>query len=159
MMTINENAPVQVERSVVIRAPIENIWAIHAAMRRWPEWHPEIKWVNMEGPVVPGTLFRWKSGMFTIESRLEEVRRNEVLSWTGRLMGIAAVHTWHFEKRADGTLVTTAESMEGILARLFSKTLTQTTEDTLMQWLKALKEASEKQVIQPESQQSRSESR
>ena len=57
-------------------------------------------------------------GPGTITSTLRSVERPTELAWTGKTMGISAVHVWRFETRSGKTLVRTEESWEGALVRL-----------------------------------------
>ena len=38
---------------------------------QWPSWNPDVKSVTMEGPVQPGTVFRWKAGPSSLTSTLQ----------------------------------------------------------------------------------------
>jgi hypothetical protein len=89
-----------------------------ADFERWPNWNPDVKSVSVGGPVAEGTEFKWKSGGATITSTLRRVDRPELLGWTGKALGIQAVHVWHFEPRDGKTWVRTEESWEGWLVRL-----------------------------------------
>ena len=77
-----------------------------------------IKSVTLQGPVQPGTGFRWKSGPSTLTSTLQVVDPPQEIGWTGRTMGIKAVHVFRFQGRDGGTLAHSEESWEGVLASL-----------------------------------------
>jgi hypothetical protein len=53
---------------------------------------------RMEGDLAPGTSFEWKVGPGTIRSTLREVDRPRVLGWTGKTMGIPAIHVYRLEE-------------------------------------------------------------
>jgi len=77
-----------------------------------------------------------------INSTILSLEPEKSLCWSGSALGIRAIHTWELESKENGkTLVTTAESMEGILARLFVSTTKL--EEILSEWLSDLKAASE----------------
>lgn len=118
-MEINEQAPVTARGEVAVDAAPEVIWEIMAAVEAWPAWNPDVASATLEGPLAPGTLFRWKAGPGTITSTLREVEPPRRLGWTGRTMGIRAVHVWQIEPRAGGAVVRTEESWEGLVVRLF----------------------------------------
>lgn len=99
--------------------------------------------MNLRGPVQPGTTFSWKSGPGTITSTFQVVEEPTELTWTGKTMGIPAVHVYRLrqsEQRRGHTVVSTEESRGGLLARLlrtrFTKTL-KTAIDTGLARLKA----------------------
>src|SRR5690606_3512224 len=61
-MDNNRNAPAQADAEVVIDAPIELVWNLQADVQAWPSWNPDVQEVTLEGPLAPGTTFRWKTG-------------------------------------------------------------------------------------------------
>ncbi len=76
-------------------------------------------------------------------SRLEHVNAPTELAWSGRTFGIRAVHTWRFEESEGGTRVRTAESFEGLLARLLPGLMNRMLAKALDQGLGALKAEAE----------------
>ena len=86
--------------------------------RQWPSWNPDVKSVSVDGPVQPGTVFRWKAGPSTLTSTLQVVNPPSEIAWTGMTMGIKAVHVFRFQASDGGTLARSEESWEGLLARL-----------------------------------------
>lgn len=58
------------------------------------------------------------------------VKRGRLLAWTGRMMGIKAVHVWHLEPRGAGTLVVNEESWEGLVALLLHRSLQKALDKT-----------------------------
>lgn len=122
-MDINRNAPLLFKGEVEIAADPETVWKVLAAIEHWPDWNPDIKSVSLDGSVAKGTKFRWKAGSWRIVSVIQNVKRARLLAWTGRVMGIKAIHAWHLEPRGAGTLVVNEESWEGLVARLFRRSL------------------------------------
>ena len=78
---------------------------------------------GLAGPLSVGSLFTWKSGPGTIRSRLQVLDPPHAMAWTGRTLGISAVHVWRFESDGKETVVRTEESWNGLLARLFPNRL------------------------------------
>jgi hypothetical protein len=74
--------------------------------------------VSVEGPVQPGTVFRWKAGPSTLTSTLQVVNPPSEIAWTGTTMGIRAMHVFRFQASDAGTLARSEESWEGLLASL-----------------------------------------
>jgi hypothetical protein len=46
----------------------------------------------MQGAVARGSTFRWKAGPGTITSRIERVEPPRLIAWTGKTLGIHAIH-------------------------------------------------------------------
>ena len=138
-MDINRKAPAIASAEALVRAPLDVVWAVQTEFTEWSRWNPDVEYVDMEGQLVPGTEFRWKAGGAAITSELQEVEPKRRIVWTGRILGIRAVHVWTFEERADGILVRTEESFEGLLARLFAKSLRRMLASSLAKGLEALK--------------------
>jgi carbon monoxide dehydrogenase subunit G len=128
----------------LVRAPAELVWQILADIAQWPRWNPAVQRVAVQGPLRPGAVFRWKSGGMNIVSRVHEVSHGTRLAWSGRTLGIRALHVWTFEQTGEGTLVKTEESFGGLVARLFAKWLQPLLERALRQGLDALKTEAER---------------
>jgi hypothetical protein len=145
-MDINRNAPVQSKGDVEIAADPETVWKVLATIDRWPDWNPDIKSVSLDGSVAKGTRFRWKAGAWKIVSVIQNVKRARLLAWTGRMMGIKAVHVWHLEPRGAGTLVLNEESWDGLVARLLRRSLQKTLDKANASGLARLKAEAERRA-------------
>jgi hypothetical protein len=145
-MDINRKAPVQFKGDVEIAADPETVWKVLATIDRWPDWNPDIKSVSLDGSVAKGTEFRWKAKSWKIVSVIQNVKRARLLAWTGRMMGIKAVHTWHLEPRGAGTLVVNEESWDGLVARLFRRSLQKALDKTNASGLARLKAEAERRA-------------
>ncbi len=88
----------------------------------------------------------WKSGPGTIKSTVADVEPGGRLSWTGKLMGIKAIHVWVLDTEGDTTTVTTQESWEGLVVRLTRKSSQRALNDALATGLRYLKAAAEQAV-------------
>ena len=93
-MQADTNAPVFATGEVEVAADPDTVWAVMADIGRWPSWNPDIKAATVQGPVQPGSSFSWKAGPGTIRSTFQVVQRPTELSWTGRTMGIGAIHVY-----------------------------------------------------------------
>jgi uncharacterized protein YndB with AHSA1/START domain len=136
---INERAPVVGASDIEIAAAPEAVWEVLTAFERWPSWNPQVKSLTMQGGVAPGSVFRWKAGPGTITSTIQRVERPRLIAWTGKTLGIKAIHFWHFEPRNGKTSVRTEESYEGFVARLFRRSLQRTLDRALAEGLRFLK--------------------
>jgi hypothetical protein len=140
----DRNAPVFSEGSTEVAADPVRVWVFLADFERWPTWNPDVDTVRLEGPVAQGTVFRWKAGSAPLVPTLQDVDRPSRLGWTGRTMGMGAIHVWHFEPRGDGAIVSMEESFSGLPARLLRKKLQRDLDATTAKALAALKTAVER---------------
>jgi uncharacterized protein YndB with AHSA1/START domain len=143
MPLINRDAPLWAREEVDIDAPIAVVWDVLTNVKDWARWNPAVQSAEMTGPVAPGTEFRWKAGPGTIESRMEVVEPPERLGWTGRTLGLSAIHVWTLKLRDGATHVTTLEFMEGRAARLLRGTIKKNLDTSLEKWVRGLKTESE----------------
>jgi uncharacterized protein YndB with AHSA1/START domain len=125
-MEIDERAHIIARGSVEIAAPPLYVWTIISDIDHWPGWNPDIESAVLEGPLEPGTRFRWQAGPGTITSVLRSVEPGRELGWTGVTMGVHAVHVWRLEPTQWGTLVTTEESWSGWPTRVMHARLEAT---------------------------------
>ena len=140
---IDPKAPVKASAELEVAAPPDVVWALLSDFARWPEWNPAVSDVQVDGPLTPGTVFRWKTGAATITSTLQHVAAPTYLVWTGRTKGISAVHVYRLTPSGAGTLVATEESWSGLLPRLFSGGLRRNLTVALGNGLQVLKRAAE----------------
>ena len=139
-------APVRSKREIDIAAPAEVVWEVLTNFDGWPQWNPEVKSMSWDGPLAPGSAFRWKAGPGTIVSTLEEVDRPRYVRWRGRTMSITAIHEWRFEDRDGGTHVETNETFSGALARLLRRSLQKQLDGALEEGLEHLKREAERRA-------------
>jgi uncharacterized protein YndB with AHSA1/START domain len=141
---IADDAPVVSSVELEIGAPVEAVWDVLTAIDGWPGWNRDVKWVSIEGPAVEGTSFRWKAGPSTIRSTIVSVERPRLIAWTGKTLGIKAVHVWRLEPRNGGTLLRTEESYEGLVSRILRRSLQKTLDKALADGAAYLKAEAEK---------------
>jgi uncharacterized protein YndB with AHSA1/START domain len=137
---VSRNAPVVAASDIEVAAPPETVWDVLTDFGRWPRWNPDVRSMSFGGEVAEGATFRWKAGPGTITSTIRRVDRPRVIGWTGRTLGIDAVHVYRLEPRGSGTHVTTEESYDGLLARAFRgpvRTMLRKALDSGLQRLKA----------------------
>ncbi len=139
----NDRAPAYAMRESYIDAPVQLVWSILADIQGWPQWNREVKEVSLHGEVSPGTGFHWTSGGMKIRSCIEEVESQRRIVWSGRTMGIRAIHSWMFTEEGSGTRVRTEESFEGLIVRFMAGKMRKTLEKALEQGLGALKDEAE----------------
>jgi len=145
----DRNAPVYGTGEIEIAADPETVWGVLADIGGWSSWNPDITQVNLRGPVQPGTTFSWRSGPGTITSTFQVVDEPTELTWTGKTMGIPAVHVYRLrpsEQRPGHTVVSTEESWGGLLARLLRKRFAKTLETAIDTGLARLKAEAERRA-------------
>jgi hypothetical protein len=145
--SINHAAPVVGASEIEIAAAPDAVWEVLTAFERWPSWNRDVRSMTFEGRVAPGATFRWKAGPGTITSTIQRVERPQLIAWTGKTIGIDAIHVWHLEPRNGGTFVRTEESYEGLLASLLRRPLRRTLNRALASGLGYLKTEVEQQKI------------
>ena len=138
-MDIDRDAPATAEGDLQIAAPPQIVWGILADLSAWPTWNADVKSITVDGPIEPGTTFRWRSGSASLVSTLRAVDEPRELGWTGVTMGIHAVHVFRFEPREGGTLARSAESFRGFIPsvlRGYSRKVLQRGIDGILRSLK-----------------------
>ncbi len=141
---IDRQAPVVGECAIEIAGAPELAWDVLAAVDRWPNWNPAVRSVTVEGAIEEGSTFRWKAGPGTITSTIEDLQRPRRIAWTGTSLGIRATHVHTFEPRDGTTVVTSQESYDGFVARVFKRRLQATLENALRDGLLHLKAEAER---------------
>jgi len=139
-------APVSSARSIEIQALPEVVWDVLTGFADWPTWNPDVKSMSFDGPLEPGSTFRWKAGPGTIVSTLEEVDPPKRVRWRGKTLSIHAEHEYRLELRSGSTHVETEETFSGLLARLMRGNLQKTLDESLEQGLEHLKAESERRA-------------
>jgi len=97
----------------------------------------------VNGPAKVGTSFKWVGGKSKIVSRLEEVDPPKRIAWSGKTLGIRAIHVWELAEKGEGTQVRTEESFEGLVVRLFRGFARKTLAKALEQGVSSLQAAAE----------------
>jgi hypothetical protein len=144
MKPINQQAPVMCRKSIAIQASPEKVWNLITRINEWELWQTDIENVTLHGELKPGTTFTWKTGGAKIKSTIHTVNPFSHFGWTGKTVGLYAIHNWIIVQQHEMIIVSVEESMEGILARIFKKTFNKNLEQGMERWLTLLKQASEK---------------
>jgi hypothetical protein len=140
---INEKAPVVGRSEIEIAAPPETVWDVLTEIERWPSWNPDVKSVSMDGLVAEASVFRWKAGPGQITSTIRRVEPPRLIAWTGKTLGIRAIHFYRLEPRNGKTIARTEESYEGLVARILRRSLQKTLDRALADGLRYLKNEAE----------------
>jgi uncharacterized protein YndB with AHSA1/START domain len=145
MKNINHNAPVKCSKTVTVNAGKEKVWAVLTDISNWPTWQTDISKSVLHGDLKPGRTFNWKSGGANILSTIHTAEPFSHFGWTGKSLGMFAVHNWTMREEDGRTTVSVEESMEGFIARLLRKSLNGSLENGMQNWLSLLKQECEKQ--------------
>jgi uncharacterized protein YndB with AHSA1/START domain len=142
----DREAPVYSRDEVLVGAPPETVWSVISDIAGWPRWNPDVRDARIDGEFATGTSFEWKAGPGTIRSTLKEVDRPRLVGWTGKTMGIPAIHIYRLEEAGDQTRVVLEESWDGVLSRLFRKYFQTTLDKAVTGGLRALKSEAERRA-------------
>jgi uncharacterized protein YndB with AHSA1/START domain len=145
-MDINRDAPATAEGELHIDADPPTVFAVISDIGQWPAWNPDVTSVTLQGPLQPGTLFRWKSGPSSLSSILQVVDPPREIAWTGTTMGIKAVHVFRLQPTDGGTLARSEESWEGLLASLLKGYSRKTLDKGIRRVLSHLKVEAERRA-------------
>lgn len=146
-MDINRDAPAIASAELFIRAPLNVVWLVLTNIHDWSQWNPDVRHVDMRGPLAPGTEFRWKNGGTSIVSLIQDLEPERRIAWTGRTLGIRAAHIWTLTEQAGGVLVRTEESFDGLIVRLFARPMRRMLASSLQNGLNALRTECERHWI------------
>lgn len=144
MKSINNNAPVKASKTITINASSEKVWAVITNINNWAIWQTDISHPQLNGTLLANTTFDWKTGGAKIHSTLHTVEAFKHFGWTGKTMGMYAIHNWTLTETNGQTTVQVDESMEGFLAKLFKKSFNKNLEKGMQHWLDLLKQECEK---------------
>ena len=144
MKSINNDAPVKCSKSITIDASNVKVWNVMTNINNWSSWQTDISKPTLNGELKPGSTFVWKTGGAKIHSTLHTVEPFQRFGWTGKSLGILAIHNWAFTEIKDQTKVSVDESMEGFFAKLFKKFFNKNLEKGMQNWLNLLKKECEK---------------
>jgi len=145
MKSINSNAPVKCSKTVTVNAGREKVWAVLTDISNWTAWQADISKSILHGELKPDSTFEWKSGGADIHSTLHTVEPFSHFGWTGKSLGMIAIHNWTLRETNGQTDVFVDESMEGFIAGLLRKSLNSNLEKGMNSWLNLLKQECEKQ--------------
>ena len=140
---INAKAPVNAKQRIKIYAPAIKIWSILTEINNWPDWQSSVKKALLEAPLQEGSGFIWSAGGVTLKSKIHTCEPFHAFGWTGKTIGVFAIHNWFFESEKDGTTVSVEESLEGFFPFIFKNKFQKSLEHSMSKNLQALKTASE----------------
>jgi hypothetical protein len=145
-MEITRDAPATAADERFINADPATVFSVLGAIDGWPSWNSDVKSARLDGPLEAGTIFRWKAGPASLVSTLQVVEPPREIGWTGKTMGIRAVHVFALEPQGDGTLVRSEESWEGLIPTVLKGYSRRTLAEGIEKVLTDLKAESERRT-------------
>ncbi|HPG41613.1 MAG TPA: SRPBCC family protein [bacterium] len=142
--TINANAAAAASATITIAADANSVWNILTDFARWRDWNPAVQAMTINGPVTPGTVFKWQADSAKITSTIQQAQPPYFISWSGKMLGINAIHVWRLTPQDSVTVVHTAESWDGWLVKLLNKPMQKMLQKSLDEGLGYLQAAAEK---------------
>ena len=112
-MNIDQKASLKAKKEIVIDAPAGKVWSLLTGIDDWSMWQPDVTSARLEGTLSVGTEFKWKAKGLNITSTIQELEPDKKIGWTGKSIGMKAVHKWTFEPQDHFTNVITEESLSG----------------------------------------------
>jgi uncharacterized protein YndB with AHSA1/START domain len=146
IIEIDENAPARARAEAKINADPELVWNVLIDVKNWPNWNPDVKNVVMDQKFTVGSQFKWKAGPGTITSKLQEIEKPKLLVWTGKTIGIHAVHVWRLKPIGGQTIISSEESWDGLIVHIFSGSMQKTLKKSTESGVKYLKQEIEKLI-------------
>ncbi len=143
----HESPAVFSQKSILINASSDLIWPLITEIEKWPERYQHVSSAKLDKTFAVGKSFVWKSGGVKIVSTIQEIKDHSFILWTGKAFGTQATHSWALKKLDKQTLLETSESFDGWLVRLMPKTMQKMLDQTLEEWLVAIKRLAESNLM------------
>jgi carbon monoxide dehydrogenase subunit G len=118
------------QHTVVIAAPPERVWAVLVDVERWPERIPTVDSAERldDGPLVVGSRTRLQQPKFSPAVwTVTELTDGSSFTWESKTSGVTVVASHEVEPHPDGSRLTLALTVSGLLAGvgwLMTKSLT-----------------------------------
>lgn len=141
---VNTSAPVLSEAQLTINAPAEKVFAVLNDINNWPAWQKDVTETQLQSAPAEGTVFLWKAGGLSFESKIHTNTPSLFFGWTGTTFGAYAVHNWQFVQNDSSTTVTVHESLQGFIPWLMSSFFQSNLDKGVIKNLNELKAAVEK---------------
>lgn len=144
MREINQKAAVKSQKRIKINANVTLVWRLLTDINDWKNWNSSITESKIESDLKIGETFEWKNSGFRLKSTICTYEPLKKIGWTGKSLGVFAIHNWFLEQYDNQTEVIVEESMEGLLTSLFPNYFQKILENGMEKWLIELKNESEK---------------
>ena len=136
---INSEAPVKVSKALKINKEASEIFKKLTDLEGLPSWFAALERVNAK-ELKEGSKIEFKFKRKRVKSEVHTFSKGEYkLGWTGRAIGIRAVHNWEVVEDEGGAVVFVDQSLEGPLAHLFANKFKVEVNKKLELWTRNLK--------------------
>jgi hypothetical protein len=144
---IETTAPVISSGEIIVHAPLSTVYDLQTDVDRWTSWRADVVSAYRldDGPLHPGSNFRWETGGLTVISTVAAVKVNKCTAWGGPAAGIQGEHVWTYTKVKGGVLVRTMESWSGAPVEADVPQAQALLDASLLQWRQDLKTTAEEQ--------------
>lgn len=143
-MEIDQKAILKSNVEIDIFSTNEKVWSLLSGINLWKKWQPDVSESFVEGNLAAGVKFNWRAKGLHIRSELQLVEPFTKIGWTGKSLGMNAVHIWTIEPKDNFTHVTTEESLSGWFPRLLKLLDPNFLNKSLSSSLKNLKQVAER---------------
>lgn len=144
-MEIDKNAPLSARKTCVIDVSVGTVWSLLTDIEDWPAWQSDISSAKLDGDLKVGTQFFWKAKGLNINSTIKVLNPHVQIGWTGKSLGMNAIHLWNFKKlEPSKTQVITEESLAGWFPKTIKIVDPLFLEKSLTNSLEVLKNTAEK---------------
>ncbi|MFC9993537.1 SRPBCC family protein [Nocardia sp. NPDC127526] len=140
---IDTAAAIVAIHDIHVAAPLRRVWELHTDIAAWTGWQPDITAAAIDGPIQPGTVFRWSTFGPDIESTIYAVDDPHRIVWGGPAHGITGIHVWEFTEEDGGVRIRTEESWDGAPIRADVDGMRTALDGALTSWLGHLKRTAE----------------
>jgi hypothetical protein len=140
-----------IEESILIHAKIDKVWDTFTDLTCWKQWNTVMEDVRIRAQGLScGEEFSccFRPFLLPIQAkiRVEEAKPYERIVWSAQKKGFSARNIFTFQNNEKGVIVTSRDTFNGLIIRIFGFLLPQKRLRTLIQtFLKDLKTASENQ--------------
>lgn len=136
---------ISVEFNTEVQTGAEKLWDILTNVEAWPSWQgTNFVKLSKPGRVVEGSTFEAALGGMKWELVVTQAEKPHKIIWTGRRLGLQAVHEWKFKEEAGKTRIITRENMTGWLLFLTYPIARKRLATTDEKWLADLKTTAER---------------
>jgi len=140
---IDENADLTDRQSIVINAPITEVWSYIHDVEKWPEWNQNISDVVLKSDQQE---FYWRFDGRKFQSTFMKDDPPSALAWIGKSGWIKSIFAWSLDPTdEDQTVVSVEECYKGFLLFIFMGH--QKVHSNLLSWLGQLKQVAEKSTV------------
>lgn len=143
-MLQNKKAPVKCTKTILINSSPEEVWNVLVNVNLWTTWQFDIAKSIMNGRLKKNTSIIWEAEDVEFHSVIHTLEPYKRIGWRCKMLGMQLEHSWYFSKVNGVTQVTTQQTIDGFLARLFKKSVTLSIEYDILRWLEFLKMECEK---------------